>query len=138
MREQELPKANKKAEKLPGFLGLIWSIYTTDTGIPYYYNKLTKVIFFFFFFFFFFVMATPNQEFSWERPTGELSTTKSVIATNTVCRGGILADEQGMGKTIMMLSLLLTNRPKRTSFFFFFSSLFFSFFSYLIDKSSRC
>lgn len=28
-----------------------------------------------------------------------------------LCKGGILADEMGLGKTIMMIALILANRP---------------------------
>lgn len=66
-----------------------WKEYTTSTGLPYYFNVTTK-------------------ETKWEFPDQKIIA-KEEGAKVTV-RGGILADQMGMGKTIEVLSLILTNQ----------------------------
>lgn len=41
-----------------------------------------------------------------------IDTDEEVLVTDDQCLGGILADEQGLGKTLSMIALLLKNKPK--------------------------
>lgn len=41
-----------------------------------------------------------------------IDTDEEVMVTDDQCLGGILADEQGLGKTLSMIALLLRNKPK--------------------------
>jgi len=66
-----------------------WREYTTSTGRKYYYNDTTK--------------AT-----TWDFPV-QPDTSIPTNKVNLAVRGGILADQMGMGKTIEVLSLILTN-----------------------------
>lgn len=45
-----------------------------------------------------------------ERPDVEVAE-RDLISTDEECRGGILADEQGLGKTLSMIALMLKNPP---------------------------
>jgi hypothetical protein len=66
-----------------------WKEYTTSTGRKYYYNDSTKVT-------------------TWEFPV-QREPIKPTDSSKVSVRGGILADQMGMGKTIEVLSLILTN-----------------------------
>jgi len=80
MVDRERPPNDSSPKPLPH----PWEEYMTNTGKKYYFNKETS-------------------QTTWEYP-GEVNEQKLNV------RGGILADEMGMGKTIEVLSLIMTNR----------------------------
>ncbi|ELR18761.1 helicase Cterminal domain containing protein [Acanthamoeba castellanii str. Neff] len=69
-----------------------WKEYTTSTGRKYYYNDTTKFT-------------------TWEFPV-QHEPIKPTDSSKVSVRGGILADQMGMGKTIEVLSLILTNHQR--------------------------
>ena len=79
--------SQQEKKKLP----LPWKEYTTSTGLKYYFNSETK--------------AT-----TWDWPD-QKQAVKHEVAKVAV-RGGILADQMGMGKTIEILSVILTNQQQ--------------------------
>ncbi|KAL6058508.1 SWI/SNF-related matrix-associated actin-dependent regulator of chromatin subfamily A member 3-like 1 [Balamuthia mandrillaris] len=65
-----------------------WKEYTTNTGLKYYFNPETQVT-------------------TWDFPEQTVHAKQENV--HLTVRGGILADQMGMGKTIEVLSLMLTN-----------------------------
>lgn len=68
-----------------------WKEYSTQNGLKYYYNPDTG-------------------KTTWNYPYAEELNQSASKEHKLNVRGGILADEMGMGKTIEVLSLILTNR----------------------------
>lgn len=87
-RERSPKRTTKEMTKINN-LPPNWEECKTDTGQTYYYNRITNVRSIFF-------------------PTEENFSNEEKF--NIEVRGGILADEMGMGKTIEILSLILTNK----------------------------
>lgn len=60
------------------------------------------------------VQLMPHQKraLEWMRKRERPTDLDEVVAVDDECLGGILADEQGLGKTLSMISVMLRNRPK--------------------------
>ena len=69
-----------------------WIECVTKCGKKYYYNQLTKTT-------------------TWEFPLNDFAHNFARSSEKANVRGGILADEMGMGKTIEILALILSNTP---------------------------
>jgi DNA repair protein RAD5 len=89
VQRERSPAEHARHENAKRVLPPHWKEYTTSTGLPYYFNIVTK-------------------ETKWEFPDQKIIAKEE--GAKVAVRGGILADQMGMGKTIEVLSLILTNR----------------------------